>query len=596
MKTKQHITHWFTRLIMISACMLLVSNICSISKAQDFLTNEKSQQASSLDLFGSTAPIADSENSDPFVVTITPPKETADHSFAVSVRIATGHYLYKDHFQVTASDGTVLNPKDPIFSEIIDDSFTGEKKVVFKHDFTATYIIPEGTTITGAKVEYMGCNKEMCFMPMETQLSWGKAPEQTTPKENVSPDTNNISSVTKPTTTWQTLATSFRISASDNGSMDKEQFFAFLDRGIKADTNDGSAVIHDSTIGRTFAKYGLWITLPIIILLGIGLNLTPCVLPMIPINLAIIGAGVKAGSKGQGLFLGGIYGLGMALAYGCLGLAVVVAGSTFGALNASPWFNFITAAIFVVLSLAMFDVFTIDLSRFQKGTNVNAKTGITRYILIFGLGVFSALLAGACVAPVLIAVLLLSSTLYSSGNYIGLLLPFFLGIGMALPWPIAGAGIASLPKPGTWMTRVKQGFGILILLFAAYYAYTGFHLLQGQKSEQTSIEAVENQTQTSTTTANVNIPMDEQILQGMQQSLATGKPLFIDFWATWCKSCMYMEKTTFNDADVQKRLESEFVVLKLQAEYPKQSPTKEILEHYKVIGLPTYLVLIPEEK
>ena len=79
----------------------------------------------------------------------------------------------------------------------------------------------------------------------------------------------------------------------------------------------------------------------------------------------------------------------------------------------------------------------------------------------------------------------------------------------------------------------------------------------------------------------------------MSESLASGKPIFVDFWATWCKSCMYMEKTTFSDTEVQKRLESEFIVLKLQTEQPRKSPAKEILEYYEVIGLPTYLILKP---
>ena len=41
---------------------------------------------------------------------------------------------------------------------------------------------------------------------------------------------------------------------------------------------------------------------------GLALNLTPCVLPMIPINLAIIGAGAQAGSRGRGFLLGSAYG------------------------------------------------------------------------------------------------------------------------------------------------------------------------------------------------------------------------------------------------------------------------------------------------
>ena len=71
----------------------------------------------------------------------------------------------------------------------------------------------------------------------------------------------------------------------------------------------------------------------------------------------------------------------------------------------------------------------------------------------------AALLAGACVAPVVLQVVLFSSDLYAKGTVLALGLPFVLGIGMAVPWPLAGAGMTALPKPGAWMVRVKQVFG-----------------------------------------------------------------------------------------------------------------------------------------
>ncbi|MBR5605761.1 MAG: thioredoxin family protein, partial [Verrucomicrobia bacterium] len=125
---------------------------------------------------------------------------------------------------------------------------------------------------------------------------------------------------------------------------------------------------------------------------------------------------------------------------------------------------------------------------------------------------------------------------------------------------------------------------------AAYYGYEGYKLWKAG-SEVTQIENVQiSSTETETDTA----ALDEQLAQGMQHSLETGKPLFLDVWATWCKSCMYMEKTTFSDPEVQKRLESDFVVIKLQAEQPAKSPAKEILNHYGVMGLPSYFILVPQ--
>jgi thiol:disulfide interchange protein len=65
---------------------------------------------------------------------------------------------------------------------------------------------------------------------------------------------------------------------------------------------------------------------------------------------------------------------------------------------------------------------------------------------------------------------------------LGLALPFVLGLGMALPWPFAGAGLSFLPKPGAWMVKVKYGFGMIIFGFAAWYGYVGLGL-SGEQME-----------------------------------------------------------------------------------------------------------------
>ena len=90
----------------------------------------------------------------------------------------------------------------------------------------------------------------------------------------------------------------------------------------------------------------------------------------------------------------------MAFVYGVLGVIVVLTASTFGTINASPWFNLGIAVLFVALSLAMFDVFEIDFSRFSG--NIGSGAGRGTFLLAFTMGTVAALLAGACVAPVVI--------------------------------------------------------------------------------------------------------------------------------------------------------------------------------------------------
>ena len=340
---------------------------------------------------------------------------------------------------------------------------------------------------------------------------------------------------------------------------------------------------------------------PIAILLlvflgGLALNLTPCVLPMIPINLAIIGAGANAGRKGnagpdfspgfrsRGFLLGLTYGAAMALVYGVIGLAVILTAGTFGTINASPWFNGAIALLFVVLGLAMFDIGVIDFSRLASRFQF---AGMARgsFALAFGMGAVAALLAGACVAPVVIQVVIFASDLYAKGSSIALALPFVLGLGMALPWPIAGAGLSRLPKPGAWMNRVKYAFGVFILASAAYYGYLTYEIISNRWVNTADVEASAQEKMREGWYSS----MDD----GLRAAKASGQPVLIDMWATWCKNCLTMDKTTLADPAVKAAL-ANFVKIKFQAEDLDAPGVKAVMQRFNAVGLPAYAVVKPK--
>ncbi len=470
---------------------------------------------------------------------------------------------------------------------------------VFEHEFVVGAEleiergVPSGELAIPARLRYQACDDKVCFRPITATTGWTlrvvPAGAAVTPanrevftrltagRRTGPPAARTADPVTAPAPAPPvdprdlSKLDAFTVAGTTGGYLRTQAFLEF---------------IHDAEQGIArkgiFEGRGPVAILVLILLGGLALNLTPCVLPMIPINLAIIGAGAQAGSRRRGFLLGSTYGAAMAVVYGVLGLIVILTAGTFGTINASPWFNAGIAALFVVLGLAMFDVVNIDFSRFSSSMRGPAQRGT--FAVAFTMGAVAALLAGACVAPVVIQVVLFSSSLYASGTSLALALPFVLGLGMAIPWPIAGAGLAALPKPGMWMVRVKQAFGVLILATAVYYGYVAYTLFANLR-----VDAGE-----------VSSSVQEKLGAGWTSSLAAGldraereqKPVLIDFWATWCKNCLTMDKTTLADPAVTAAL-SNYVKVKFQAEDPEVEPAKSLMTRFKAIGLPTYVILRP---
>jgi thiol:disulfide interchange protein DsbD len=466
---------------------------------------------------------------------------------------------------------------------------------VFEHEFAigVEFDVDEstgpGTIEVPGRLRYQACDDKVCYPPQTGDVRWRLtivgAAARTTRTHAAVFDAIAFGSGTAPS---QAATAPIRTTpaAGDDGIDQLKDFTVVASTGY-SDVDEFLTFLKNAEAGvketGLFEGRGPLAILLLIFFGGLALNLTPCVLPMIPINLAIIGAGSKAGSKGRGFLLGGVYGAAMALVYGVLGVVVITTASTFGTINASPWFNLSIAIVFVVLALAMFDVVTIDFSRFA-GSVGGGASGKGSVALAFGMGAIAALLAGACVAPVVIQVILFSSNLYAQGTLIALGLPFLLGVGMAVPWPLAGAGLTALPKPGPWMVRVKQSFGVFILATAAYYGYLAYGLFADRWVDPKEVAA----------------SVQEKLEAGWHSSLAEGlnvamleqKPVLVDMWATWCKNCVVMDRTTLADPAVAKALEG-YIKIKYQAEQLDEYPARALVERFNVIGLPTYIVLHP---
>ncbi|WP_157898933.1 thioredoxin family protein [Luteitalea pratensis] len=534
---------------------------------------------------------------------------------ALTVKLPAGLHVQSDAPRDPSLIPTVLTVQAPagvtvrhlFYPEATDFEQAGQSQplAVFEREFVtgAELAIADdakpGDLVIPGRLRYQACDDKLCFAPQTATFEWKVriAPAGTAASASEHGDVFARLSqgrMTQPNAapTTRSIGSSKATAAAETGGSDAD-VLRTLDRFTVQGTTGGYLPADDFLQFVRDAEAGVpqkglldgrgpLAILLIVLIGGLALNLTPCVLPMVPINLAIIGAGAKAGSKQRGFLLGLAYGAAMALVYGVLGLIVILTAGTFGTLNASPWFNLGIAVLFVVLALAMFDVILIDFSNLSRGPDTQGRRG--SLALAFTMGGVAALLAGACVAPVVIQVILFSSSLYAGGTSVALALPFVLGLGMALPWPLAGAGMAWLPRPGAWMVRVKQAMGVLILLTAAYYGYLAYEIWDNRRVDAGAVSrSVQDKLQEGWTSS---------LSAGLAQAEREGKPVLIDFWATWCKNCLTMDATTFEDAGVKTAIDG-YVKVKVQAEDPDAEPAKSLLTRFKSVGLPTYVIVRP---
>ncbi|MGE0040084.1 MAG: thioredoxin family protein [Vicinamibacterales bacterium] len=505
--------------------------------------------------------------------------------------------LIATEVHVDAPEGITVD--EVVFPPALDFDQEGasEPLKVFEQQFavgvqlTVAGQAPAGPLTVPVRLRYQMCDNKLCYAPKTARAEW------TVPVVAAGAAAVPLSDGVLDSVAWGTGeapgAAAEAAPAAASTPADAGDGLAMLDRfttlgsaGGYLGADDFLTFISNAENGVTepglFEGSGPLAILLIVLIGGLALNLTPCVLPMIPINLAIIGAGAQAGSRRRGLLLGGTYGAAMAIVYGVLGLVVIMTAGTFGTINASPWFNVGIAVLFVVLGLAMFDVITIDFSSWSSNFNPGAGRGT--FFLAFTMGAVAALLAGACVAPVVIQVVLFSSDLYAKGSGVALALPFVLGVGMALPWPFAGAGMASLPKPGPWMVRVKQAFGVLILGTALYYGYIAYGIFANRWVDEGAVA--------SSVEEMLKEGWHASLAEGLQAAEREGKPVLIDMWATWCKNCLTMDETTLKNEQVRAALDG-YVKIKFQAEQPDEEPARSIMQRFGAVGLPAYVIIRP---
>jgi cytochrome c-type biogenesis protein len=211
--------------------------------------------------------------------------------------------------------------------------------------------------------------------------------------------------------------------------------------------------------------------IPLLFLGGLLTSLTPCVYPMIPITVALVGQeslGAKA-SKWRPLLLTLSYVVGLAMVYAILGVIAGMSGSIFGSISSNPWLYFLQANVLLLAGLFMLDVFTFTLptSTLEWASRVGSGG---HYGGAFAMGSVSGLVAAPCGAPVMAAVLTWVTRTQSA--VLGFMYLFVFSLGMCAVLVLVGVSsgsVSKMPRAGAWMLRVKRFFGFVMLGVAEYY-------------------------------------------------------------------------------------------------------------------------------
>jgi len=378
-------------------------------------------------------------------------------------------------------------------------------------------------------------------------------------------------------------------------------------------TDDESDDISDKV-----EKYGMILTFAIIFIGGLGLNLTPCVYPLIPITISFFG-GIEA-SKGKTFWMALAYVLGIAVTYSVLGVAAALGGGLFGALLTNPFVLIGIAALLVGLSLSMFGVYEFRLPTGLMTAASQSKAGIFGS---FFMGLTLGIVAAPCVGPFVIG--LLTYVAAQQDVLLGFTMFFTLAMGLGLPYlflAMYSNKLASMPRSGSWMIGVRVIFGFVLIAMAIYFVMplmgafanpvmsifligAGSYLIMFENSSVGNV--VFNRSKQAIAIILIvigtwmGIPEPEVTSGGIDWAhpttqeqlddlLVGSKPVMIDVFADWCIPCKEMDKFTFPNADVVQ-LSQEFTAIKIDMTKQNGEFEQSLLEQFSIKGVPTYIFI-----
>ena len=519
----------------------------------------------------------------------------------IRFQVADGYYLYRHRFKFAADGISFGEPALPPGKPKKDDAF-GEVEI-YRGELVLTLPITAGQPPFTLQLTSQGCaDIGICYPPQQHAL---------------------------------------QVSAGGGGLLDRalgrSAAPAAQSTAPAAAAPSGDEHDESGRIARLLAGGSTLATLASFFGFGLLLAFTPCVFPMIPILSGIIVGHGHAISKGRALGLSLLYVLGMAVTYAAAGVAAGLSGTLLAAALQNPWVLGGFALVFVALALSMFGFYELQLptalqSRLSDSAN-HQQGGSPAGVV--AMGALSALIVGPCVAAPLAGALLYIAR--SGDAVLGGAALFAMALGMGAPLVIVGVlARSALPKPGPWMEGVRRAFGVMLLAVAVWLvspvlpsivpmlAWAGLlifsaiylHALDPLPSHAAGWQRFWKGVGVLALLAGAALfvgalagsrdPLQPLAIlraqaaqapeagtkfqrvgsvEALDQALKTAtRPVMLDFYADWCISCKEMERFTFADPAVARRLAG-FQLL--QADVTANSDAdKALLKRFGLFGPP----------
>lgn len=376
-----------------------------------------------------------------------------------------------------------------------------------------------------------------------------------------------------------------------------------------------------------------WLAIALAFIGGTVLNLMPCVFPILSIKALSLISHSKL-TRAELIKQGLVYTLGVVVSFISLALVLVLlkaggAQAGWGFQFQSPLFVFLMAYLMFAIGLNLSGVFTISGGISGVGGELAEKPG---YWGSFFTGVLATVVATPCTAPFMAAALGFALT----RPVPELILIFIsLGLGLAFPyllltsWP----GLQkALPKPGVWMEYTKQFFafpmysaavwlvwvlaqqqgelavvlvlsGFVLIALAAWlyaisrgatatrlkFANAGVLLVVGLAIGLVTLLGESIESLPGKQAASEKQHWQPYSAEKLQSLLAEGKPVFLNFTAAWCISCLVNEKVALSQPEVVQAFEQQGITY-LKGDWTnKDTEITQILSRFGRSGVPLYV-------